>query len=247
MKILILDDEMFARQELSFLVEHSQEVDNPEIFQAEDISEAEKILFRQQIDLIFLDISLSEENGFTLANQLSQLAHPPLVVFATAYDNYAVKAFESNAVDYIMKPFEQQRVDMALSKVKKLSQLTTTASDVEQAIPKKASAELLTLTLSDRSVVVKMQDIVAASVEDGELTVSTVQKTYTIRKTLNWFKSRAVAPYFLQIHRNTVINLEMIEEIQPWFNHTLLLIMSNGEKFPVGRSYLKDLNEHLTM
>lgn len=59
MKILILDDEMFARQELSFLVEHSQEVDNPEIFQAEDISEAEKILFRQQIDLIFLDISLS--------------------------------------------------------------------------------------------------------------------------------------------------------------------------------------------
>ncbi|HGC7586032.1 TPA: LytR/AlgR family response regulator transcription factor [Streptococcus agalactiae] len=222
MKILILDDEMFARQELSFLVEHSQEVDNPEIFQAEDISEAEKILFRQQIDLIFLDISLSEENGFTLANQLSQLAHPPLVVFATAYDNYAVKAFESNAVDYIMKPFEQQRVDMALSKVKKLSQLTT-ASDVEQAIPKKAS------------------------VEDGELTVSTVQKTYTIRKTLNWFKSRAVAPYFLQIHRNTVINLEMIEEIQPWFNHTLLLIMSNGEKFPVGRSYLKDLNEHLTM
>ena len=238
MKILILDDEMFARQELSFLVEHSQEVDNPEIFQAEDISEAEKILFRQQIDLIFLDISLSEENGFTLANQLSQLAHPPLVVFATAYDNYAV--------DYIMKPFEQQRVDMALSKVKKLSQLTT-ASDVEQAIPKKASVELLTLTLSDRSVVVKMQDIVAASVEDGELTVSTVQKTYTIRKTLNWFKSRAVAPYFLQIHRNTVINLEMIEEIQPWFNHTLLLIMSNGEKFPVGRSYLKDLNEHLTM
>lgn len=135
---------------------------------------------------------------------------------------------------------------MALSKVKKLSQLTT-ASDVEQAIPKKASVELLTLTLSDRSVVVKMQDIVAASVEDGELTVSTVQKTYTIRKTLNWFKSRAVAPYFLQIHRNTVINLEMIEEIQPWFNHTLLLIMSNGEKFPVGRSYLKDLNEHLTM
>ncbi|HEN2701502.1 TPA: LytTR family transcriptional regulator DNA-binding domain-containing protein [Streptococcus agalactiae] len=246
MKILILDDEMFARQELSFLVEHSQEVDNPEIFQAEDISEAEKILFRQQIDLIFLDISLSEENGFTLANQLSQLAHPPLVVFATAYDNYAVKAFESNAVDYIMKPFEQQRVDMALSKVKKLSQLTT-ASDVEQAIPKKASVELLNLTLSDRSVVVKMQDIVAASVEDGELTVSTVQKTYTIRKTLNWFKSRAVAPYFLQIHRNTVINLEMIEEIQPWFNHTLLLIMSNGEKFPVGRSYLKDLNEHLTM
>ncbi|MCB5093620.1 two-component system response regulator LytR [Streptococcus mutans] len=244
MNILILDDEMLARQELTFLIQQSKELDHPDIFEAEDISSAEKILFRQQIDLIFLDISLSEENGFTLANQLEQLAHPPLVVFATAYDHYAVKAFESNAADYILKPFEQGRVDKALAKVKKIQHLSTID---ETATTEKKGMELLTLTLADRSIVLKMPDIVAASIEDGELTVSTKSTSYTIKKTLNWFKTRAKTNYFLQIHRNTVVNLEKIQEIQPWFNHTLLLVMVNGEKFPVGRSYMKELNAHLTL
>ncbi|MGT2929927.1 LytR/AlgR family response regulator transcription factor [Streptococcus dentasini] len=244
MKILILDDEQLARQELNFLIQNSQQIAQPEIFEAEDISSAEKILFRQAIDLIFLDISLSEENGFTLANQLEQLAQPPLVVFATAYDDYAVQAFDSNAVDYILKPFEQQRVDKALAKVQKIQKLNTPETDTAKS---QKSVELLTLTLADRSVVLKLADVVAASVEDGELTVSTKDSSYTVKKPLNWFKKRAVSPNLLQIHRNTIVNLEMIKEIQPWFNHTLLLVMTNGDKFPVGRSYLKALNNHLTL
>lgn len=243
MKILVLDDEVLARQELTFLIQNSQQVAHPEIFEAEDISSAETILFRQQIDLVFLDISLSEENGFTLAEQLHQLAKPPLVVFATAYDHYAVKAFESNATDYILKPFEQERVDKALAKVQALRQSKTS----QEAPATTAPVQLLSLALSDRSVVIKFSDIVAASVEDGELTVSTNEADYTIKKTLNWFKQRVTAPYFLQIHRNTVINLEMIREVQPWFNHTSLLVMVNGSKFPVGRSYLKALNAYLTL
>ena len=82
MNILILDDEMLARQELTFLIQQSKELDHPDIFEAEDISSAEKILFRQQIDLIFLDISLSEENGFTLANQLELLQVPRIHRYA---------------------------------------------------------------------------------------------------------------------------------------------------------------------
>ncbi len=244
MKILVLDDEILARQELIYLIQNSQKVGQVDIFEAEDIGAAEKILFRQQIDLIFLDISLSEENGFTLANQLEQLAHPPLVVFATAYDNYALRAFDSNAVDYILKPFEQERVDKALIKINKILQMSAEADSKPKT---QKGVELLTLALADRSVVLKMQDIIAANIEDGELTVTTKTQTYTVKKTLNWFKERVKANYFLQIHRNTVVNLGMIEEVQPWFNHTLLLVMANGDKFPVGRSYLKDLNSHLTL
>ncbi|ERJ73982.1 LytTR family transcriptional regulator DNA-binding domain-containing protein [Streptococcus sobrinus] len=246
MKILILDDEVLARQELTYLIEHSQVVSNPEIFQAEDIDGAEKILFRQPIDLLFLDISLSEENGFSLAKRLKKLAHPPFLVFATAYDNYAVKAFEANAADYILKPFEQERIDQSLAKVQRIHQLTQ-----EQANPSdkgdKKSLDLLSLALADRSIVLKVQEIVSANIEDGLLSVSTEKKSYQVKKTLNWFKTRVRASNFLQIHRNTVVNLEMIHEVQPWFNHTLLLVMTNGEKFPVGRSYLKELNAHLTL
>lgn len=244
MNILILDDEQLARSELSFLIQQSPEVKQVTIYEAEDISSAENLLFRHPIDVIFLDISLSEENGFTLAERLNQLASPPLVVFATAYDHYAVQAFDAHAADYVLKPFEQSRVDKALARVKQLQGWTKAE---EESSPASSKTNLLTLTLADRSVVVKLPDIVSASVEDGELTVSTQKETYTVKKTLNWFKERAVADYFLQIHRNTVVNLEMIREIQPWFNHTLLLIMANGDRCPVGRSYLKDLNQRLTL
>lgn len=244
MNILVLDDEVFARQELTYLIRESEELTDVEIFEAEDISSAEKILFRQSIDVIFIDISLSEENGFTLANQLEKLAKPPLIIFATAYDQYAVKAFDSNATDYILKPFEQERIDKALAKVKKVLQLEGKDSG---ASSESQGVGLLTLTLVDRSIVLKWPDIVSASVDDGELTVTTKTSSYSIKKPLNWFKARVKAKHFLQIHRNTVVNLEMIKEIEPWFNHTLLLIMENGEKFPVGRSYMKDLNSHLTL
>ncbi len=243
MKILILDDEVLARQELAYLIEHSQVLENPEIFQAEDIAGAEKILFRQTIDILFLDISLSEENGFSLAQRLQKLAHPPFLIFATAYDNYAVKAFETNAADYILKPFEQERIDQSLKKVQNIRQLT---QKPEKTVEKKP-VELLSLALADRSVVLKVQEIVSANIEDGLLSVSTESHSYQVKKTLNWFKQRVTTGNFLQIHRNTVVNLEMIHEVQPWFNHTLLLVMKNGEKFPVGRSYLKELNAHLTL
>lgn len=114
MKVLIIDDEPLARNELEFLLKQNIAVTTT--YQAESIQEALDIILSKKVDLLFLDISLNNENGFKLANELNQLAVSPFVIFATAYSNYAVQAFDINALDYILKPFEQSRINQAIKK-----------------------------------------------------------------------------------------------------------------------------------
>ncbi len=244
MRILVVDDEPLARKELSFLIKKSASLDGQEIklYQAEDIKEAQGILLKYQIDLVFLDISLNEENGFELAYEFKQLNYSPIIIFATAYDEYAVKAFDVGALDYVLKPFEQKRIDQALEKAVKVL-------DTKQVKPKPAGhdGEMLSIELADRNAVVKKLAIIAAQVADGILTIATAKNKYQTKKTLSWLIKRLPDEEFMQVNRNALVNIEAIKEVQPWFNHTLLLIMSNGDKVQVGRSYRKELTELLEM
>lgn len=235
MNILILDDEKLARIELEHLLNKSKVLQGikTNIFQAEDIGKALKIMLKNKIDLLFLDISLNEENGFEVTEELRQLTYDPYIIFATAYDQYAVQAFNVNAVDYILKPFEQERIDKALMKILQLME-----------VERKNTGEttMLTVELADRDVVIKKEDIIAATVSDGVLSIYTQEGKYQTKKTLLWLKDKLKESDFIQVHRNSLVNIQSIREIQPWFNHTLLLIMQNGEKIQVGRSYRKKLN-----
>lgn len=235
MNILILDDEKLARIELEYLLNKSKVLQGikTNIFQAEDIGKALKIMLKNKIDLLFLDISLNKENGFEVTEELRQLTYDPYIIFATAYDQYAVQAFNVNAVDYILKPFEQERIDKALMKILQLME-----------VERKNTGEttMLTVELADRDVVIKKEDIIAATVSDGVLSIYTQEGKYQTKKTLLWLKDKLKESDFIQVHRNSLVNIQSIREIQPWFNHTLLLIMQNGEKIQVGRSYRKKLN-----
>ncbi|GBG95298.1 two-component system response regulator [Ligilactobacillus salitolerans] len=241
MKILLVDDEPLARTELEYLLKQSRVLAqlDYQIFQAEDLKEAQTVLLKDRIDLIFLDISLNEENGFELADELKQLSYSPLIIFATAYDEYAVRAFNVDALDYVLKPFEQQRIDQALSKAVKTLHL--------EAEPEKQPpiSEMLSIELADRNVLIKKDDLVAAEISEGVLTISTLNTDYTTKKTLAWLKEKMTDPKFMQVHRNALVNLERVKEIQPWFNHTSLLIMANGQKVQVGRSFQKALGQKL--
>ncbi|WP_294955650.1 LytTR family transcriptional regulator DNA-binding domain-containing protein [uncultured Lactobacillus sp.] len=245
MKILIVDDEPLARAELSYLIKKSPILNKKSVklYQAEDIKEAQGTLLKHEIDLLFLDISLNEENGFELADELKQLNYSPMIVFATAYDDYAVKAFDVGALDYVLKPFEQERIDQALQKAEKV--LKTKSNSVVQH--EKAESEVLSIELEDRNVVVKKLEIIAATVNNGVLTIETEKQKYETRKTLSWLKERLTDSCFMQVHRNAIVNIEDIKEVQPWFNHTSLLIMDNNSKIQVGRSYRKKLNAQLGM
>lgn len=242
MKILVVDDEPLARTELLYLIKKSPSLKNHPVtlYQAEDIKEAQGILLKHLIDLLFLDISLNDENGFELAEELKQLAHAPLIIFATAYDEYAVKAFDIGAFDYILKPFEQKRIDRALKKA---------TANLTAKFQKTSSngSEVLIVELDDRNVVIKKANIVAATVNKGVLTITTSKQKFETRKTLAWLKQHLTDVTFVQVHRNAIVNIGDIKEIQPWFNHTLLLLMSNGVKIQVGRSYRKELKRRLDM
>lgn len=242
MKILVVDDEPLARTELLYLIKKSPRLKNQPVtlYQAEDIKEAQGILLKYPIDLLFLDISLNDENGFELAEELKQLAHAPLIIFATAYDEYAVKAFDIGAFDYILKPFEQKRIDRALKKA---------TANLTAKFQKTSSneSEVLIVELDDRNVVIKKANIVAATVNNGVLTITTVKQKFETRKTLAWLKQHLTDVTFVQVHRNAIVNIGDIKEIQPWFNQTLLLLMNNGVKIQVGRSYRKELKRRLDM
>ena len=166
-----------------------------------------------------------------------------MIVFATAYDDYAVKAFDVGALDYVLKPFEQERIDQALQKAEKV--LKTKSNSVVQH--EKAESEVLSIELEDRNVVVKKLEIIAATVNNGVLTIETEKQKYETHKTLSWLKERLTDSCFMQVHRNAIVNIEDIKEVQPWFNHTSLLIMDNNSKIQVGRSYRKELNAQLGM
>lgn len=249
MKILLVDDEPLARGELEYLIKRSPTLTEMsyDIFQAEDVKEAQGSLLKEHIDLIFLDISLNEENGFELADELKQLSYSPLIIFATAYDNYAVRAFNVDALDYVLKPFEQERIDQALSKALKTLQVQEVHAESGDNKTNKQVNDMLSIELADRNVVIKKEDLVSATVSEGMLTIATDTNKYTTKKTLSWLKDKMTDPKFMQVHRNSLVNIEKIKEVQPWFNHTALLIMNNADKVQVGRSYQKELGQCLGM
>ena len=118
LRVLIVDDEMLARDELKYLLHRTKEVDFIE--EAESIEEALDKMMDEKPDLLFLDIQLSDDSGFDIAKRLKKMKNPPAIIFATAYDQYALQAFEVDAIDYILKPFDEERVVQAVHKYKKM-------------------------------------------------------------------------------------------------------------------------------
>lgn len=116
MKVALIDDEPLARMELSYLLHQTQEVE--QILEGDSIEDAFQLLLTDQPDVLFLDIHLTDESGIDLAKRLTKIPNPPLIIFATAYDNHALEAFEVNALDYVLKPFEETRVRVAVQKAK---------------------------------------------------------------------------------------------------------------------------------
>ncbi len=240
MKVLIVDDEPLSRNELAYLLRQNPAI--TDIREAEGSADALQQLVKQPADLLFLDIELNEENGFSLANELQHLAQPPLVIFATAYDNFAVDAFNIDAVDYVLKPFEQERINQAVAKaIKRLNDHQT------KVIPASDYPKVITTTQAEKTTVIQVVTILSAVVEANVLTIATSKGDYQSRETLSWLKQRLNPQQFLQIHRSAIVRISAIREIQPWFNHTYQVTLTNNQKLPVGRSFVKDLRTRLSM
>lgn len=239
MKVAPIDDEPLARMELSYLLRQTQEVD--QILEGESIEDAFQLLLTDQPDLFFLDIHLTDESGIDLAKRLTKIPNPPLIIFATPYDNHALEAFEVNALDYVLKPFEETRVRLAVQKAK----AALMAKQISQTGPVNSESQngRLTVETDERIYLLSFQDIIYCEVQGKETTIYTKAEKYVSQTSLSALEKNLPSQLFFKVHRSYLINQNQIKEIQPWFNQTFQVTMSNGGKVPVSRSYLKAFRE----
>ncbi|WP_042461884.1 LytR/AlgR family response regulator transcription factor [Neobacillus dielmonensis] len=242
LKAYIVDDEPLARDELKYLLSRTGQVDIlGESDCIEDAVAAVKVL---KPDLVFLDIELAEENGLTLARQLETLEPAPAIVFATAYDEYALQAFELNAVDYILKPFDEERIQKTLEKIKSMQKLASKQTPLQASVPPNRNGKMPVM-VDERIILLTIAEIVYLETSEGKCNIVTMDQTYKVTDALVVLEKKLPSPKFFRVHRSYIVNLDYINEIEPWFNSTYNLLMKDGSKVPVSRTYVKELKQLL--
>ncbi|NMA54854.1 MAG: response regulator transcription factor [Firmicutes bacterium] len=241
LKVLVVDDEAPARSELRYLLERTGKV--KVIGDAASGSEAIDLILALDPEAVFLDIKMPEQDGFDVAEAvLAAAEHPPLFVFATAFDTYALQAFEISAVDYILKPFQEERVAQT---VERLLSLRANYNQIELArnlqvlldkVKMEQEPDKVPVDINDRIVLIPTASIYAAYCRDKEVHIKTKTKEYQVRSTLAELEER-LGPRFFRVHKGYVVNTDHIAEIIPWFHGSYLLVMADQEQteIPVSR------------
>lgn len=244
-KAYIVEDELYAREDLADSLHHSQKIEV--IGESEEIEKAIWEIHQLNPEVVFLDIHLAKGNGMELAAQLKSLKEPPLVIFVTAYDRYASRAFELDAVDYILKPFDEKRITQTIEKIIKWKQLKNGNAQLESNNKTNLDITVNKLAVSkdEKIILVDIHSILYIGTENRQVFVKTEKDKYIIDTLLYEIQQKLQNYSFLRVHRGFLINLEYVIEIEPWFNGTYNLIFSDGSKAPVSRSYIKTVRKYL--
>lgn len=235
MRVLIVDDEPLARNELHYLLNQQNVIDH--IDEADSIEETLTALLTGTYDLLFLDINLMNESGLTLAEKINKMPSPPLIVFATAHDMYAVKAFELNALDYILKPFEPERIKQTIEKARH-------ANKGEENTVSSSQSQTISVQVDDKIYVLNLKDIIALYVEEGVLHICTIHQTFVVHESLSTYEKK-LDQRFLRIHRSSIINKSYIISAEHWFNNTYQVKLEKNIKLQVSRSYIKTFKQEI--
>ena len=239
MKALIIDDERLARTELKRLLTPFKDLQVVgEAVNAEDA--AEKIN-QLRPDLIFLDIQMPGKSGFDLLEELDSV---PTVVFTTAYDEYALKAFEYNALDYLLKPIEPQRLE---DTVKKLIEKNRKKSAVEADKEHLSEADQVFVKDGDRCWFVKLEKVRLFESEGNYVRLFFEENKPLILRTLNYLDERLDDKTFFRANRKHIINLKWIDSIEPWLNGGLLVKLKDGHKVEVSRRQAVKFKDMLSL
>ena len=223
-KTIVIDDEQLARQRIKRLLKEYDEIEI--IAEAENGAEGLLLIEQHQPDLVFLDIEMPVLNGFEM---LAKLTHQPKVVFTTAYDQYAIKAFEEGSIDYLLKPVELERLDKTIKKLKqtKLVPAQIPLEELIRQINGKKAIKTLTVKIGDKILLIKLSDIVHIQAEDKYVFLHTVDgKKHLTDFTLSTLEEK-LPEEFLRIHRSDIINTDFIKEIRKGFNGALIFVLNN--------------------
>jgi two-component system response regulator LytT len=264
LRAVLVDDEQLARDELGYLLGQVGGVDI--IGQAGHGVEALTAIEHLQPDVVFLDIQMPGLNGFEVARRMVQSHAPSHIIFVTAYDQHAIEAFEVNAVDYLLKPVDPARLEVAVERVRRrmaterpIDQANGNGGNVNQAdlekiiqlvTERQSRRERLAIKVGERFLLVQAEEIIYASLADEGITVVTSQHTGTSNyRTLDELQDRLDPSVFWRVHRSHLVNINKIKEIVPWFSRNYILRMKDEKttEIPVSRTQTRRLREYLKL
>ncbi len=233
MRIAVVDDERPARSELIYLIRQCSP--QAEVMEADSSEHLMELLDNETFDACFVDIDLGGANGTTLASMIKNRQPEALIVFATAYREYAVKAFELGAVDYLLKPFDLERVKKSMERLKEKSEERNMRQD---------STEIhrLMVNVGASYQVLDISEIVYIETENRACRIHTKERDYIQNESLNFYESHLRSDRFFRIHKSYLVNLDYVVEMVPGFNNGYSLKMKYFEKerLPIGRTQVKE-------
>jgi two-component system LytT family response regulator len=247
-RTLIVDDEELARERLRAFL--GGEPDLEIIGECADGAEAVEAIERDEPDLLFLDVEMPELDGFGVLDT-AKPAQMPVVIFTTAFSEHALKAFEVHALDYLLKPFDRDRLKLALDRAReRLRQSRSGAFNEKLAAllaemrPPPQAADRLVVRTSGKVLLIRSADIDWFEAADNYVSIHLGNDTHMLRETMNSLEARLNPRQFIRISRSTIVNLERIKELQPMFHGDYAVILRNGARLSLSRSHREKL-QHL--
>ncbi|MBM7623839.1 LytR/AlgR family response regulator transcription factor [Sporohalobacter salinus] len=255
LETVIVDDELPARDELKFLLSDLDELEV--IAEASTGQQALEIITKQKPDVAFLDIQMPGKSGMEIAEEILTWEKKPLIVFITAYDRYAIKAFELNAQDYLLKPFTEERFAKTIERILDKYQMETKTVNDQQlekliASMNPRSNSLIKIPVNSKQGRIKLLDeeeVIFAYTKNGDVYIKICDNEYKSDFTLSELEDKLPNPNFFRVHRSYIANLEKIKEVIPWFKGKYRLVMGDQleSEIPVSRNKIKKLKEIINL
>lgn len=238
MKIAVIDDERPARKELIFLLESILE--DAEFLEADSAESAIELVKNEKIQAFFLDINLGEVKGTTLASIIREKQPDAGIVFVTAYENYAVEAFELDAVDYVMKPFDMKRLQKAVEKLKNQGFLEMKPAQKETTL--KPHAGKIAVNGGDRIHLIDLKEIIVVEANQRSCRICTKNHVYEENITMSHMEEKLQGYNFYRVHKSYLVNLDYVEELIPSYNNGYAMKMKYlEERIPISRTQVKNV------
>jgi DNA-binding LytR/AlgR family response regulator len=242
LRVYVVDDEPLAVKRLTRLLKQTHRVEI--VGATSDPREAVEFLSKQSVDAVFLDIQMPGMTGFEL---LQKLPIDPAVVFTTAFDRFALDAFEVNSIDYLLKPIEAGRLEKALIKLERIrgtpnESIRALARELTKKFPERISSRI-----GERVVFVEINDVTHFYAKDKLTYAATTAKDYAVDITISELEEKLDPAVFLRIHRGTLLNLHYVEEVSSWFGGGLLVRLKDGKRteLQIARDRVKAVKERL--
>ena len=248
LRAIVVDDELLARKALLRLLKNESDINV--IGQCGDGATAVDTIRRSNPDIVFLDVQMPEMDGFRVVEAIGA-DQMPVTIFVTAYDKYALEAFDANAVDYLLKPFASDRLARALRRARDrcLGRQDKDAAQrlfslLDRTRSQSDYAQRLAVSVRGRILFVQVAEIDWIGAEGNYATLHASRKTYDVRETMQALMDKLDPRDFVRIHRSTIVNVHRIREIRPWFQGSHVVVLQSGEELRMSR-YQQDAVDRL--